>query len=101
MTDQNTPAAEAVGRVAEAIHDAVGGGGAPYRLVGPIESRQAQATAAIQAHTAYLWERWYSDEMSDEFQGFMETMDPDPNEIAEFVLKYLLGPRPEGVRDAK
>lgn len=44
---------------------------------------------------SYLWDRADSAEVGEAFQEFLETMDPDPNEIADFMLTAIIGPRPQ------
>lgn len=132
MTDQNTTPAEAVERVAKATHS--------YRQridpecyadwaeevdrsdrfpeLGYIVTTMDEASAAIQAHTAYLWERGLGEDVVEAVSQYaVEAEGDDWDWICEHypsvaqatrnvsrgeltaALTALLGPRPEGARD--
>lgn len=111
MTNTNTtPAAEAVERVAKAMW-ADDSEGYSDLHAGMYEDFQKQATAAIAAHTAYLWERAMSDEaverrgreyaqrMNGEWDydnrpSYKRYCDGEGSAGIEHELTMLLGPRP-------
>lgn len=113
MTDQNTPAAEAVERVATAIYEADGiysddsvflpftWQEAVQESWAGVEYTRLQAKNAIQAHTAYLWKRAMQPEFVDALGDALDWEDVWTREhVAHTALTLLLGPRPEGDTDA-
>ena len=98
MNDHDT-ARERREEIAEAIYDAVGGGGVPYRRVGPLSAPQDQADAVI----AHLWGRAESSEVVAAFATEFMCADHGgvvgPATPIHFLLTALLGPRPKGDTD--
>lgn len=114
MTDTNTPA-EAVERVAKAMWDTDGDFSDVYN--GEIEDFYLIAPAAIEAHTAWLWERAMSDEVVerrgreyaqrmngewdyDNRPSYKRYCDGEGSADIEHELTLLLGPRVSEAADA-